>query len=222
MRVGVALLFLAIANALAAQNDFSGLTNELGAAREQFARGKLDAALAILDRLDKSHRTFESLDLRGCIYLEAGKLEEATKAFEAAHGIKFEAFAPKIHLADTLLRQKKFEEAGREYEQLTSINAPMWPEYARFGLLLTYLAQHDDPLAKRAFATIPFPTETAAYYYAQAAWGFAHGEKSEPQKWINSAKKIFDASKTSWFDRALFQFGWIKKKPAPAIDPFFY
>ena len=45
--------------------------------------------------------------------------------------------------------------------------------------------------------------------------------KSEGLKWIQTAQKIFDSSKTGWFDRALYQFGWLKKKPAPAVDPFF-
>jgi Flp pilus assembly protein TadD len=221
MRVLFALLFFAIGHPLFAEKDLSALTNELGAAKEQYRRERFDDALATLDRLDKSARPMmESLDLRGCVYLEQGKFDAARKAFEAAHSMKFDAFAPRIHLADTLLRQKKFEEARKEYEDLMEVKAPMWPEYARFGVLLCYLGEHDDR-ARRAVTTLVFPTETPAYYYAQAAWSFAQGKESEAKKWIGSAKKIFDATKTSWFDRALYQFGWIKKRPAPAIDPFF-
>jgi tetratricopeptide (TPR) repeat protein len=223
MRIFFALIFLATASLSFAQKEFSALTSELGAARQSYVRGKFDEALATLDRSDKSSgATMESLDLRGCIYLEQGKFDDATKAFESAHAANYNAFAPRIHLADVLLRQKKFAEARNEYEKLLDlIKSPMWPEYLRFGVLLTYLGEHDETAARRAFATIIFPTETPAYYYAQAVWSFAHGKKSDALKWIGTAKKIFDPSKTSWFNRGLYQFDWLKKKPELAIDPFF-
>lgn len=222
MRVIVALIFLAIASVSVAQKEFSAFNNELGAARSAYLKEKFDHALEVLDRSDKSSsRTAESLDLRGCIYLEQGKFEDAMKAFEAAHAIKYEAFSPRIHLADTLLHQKKFEEARIEYEKLMDYKAPMWPDYARFGVFVTYLGEHDENLARRMLGEIVFPTETPAYYYAQAAWSFAHDKKADAQKWIGAAKKIFDPSKTGWFDRTLYQFGWLKKKPAPSVDPFF-
>ena len=47
--------------------------------------GKFDDALTLLDQLDKAQSgNAESLDLRGAIYLEQGKLDEAKKAFQAA------------------------------------------------------------------------------------------------------------------------------------------
>src|SRR6185503_11254867 len=110
------------------------------AAQEQFRSGKFDAVLATLDRIDKDSRpTVESMDLRGCAYLEQDKLEDAARAFEASHAIKYEAFAPRIHHADTLLRQTKFDEARKEYESLAQLKTPMWPEYARYGVFMTYL-----------------------------------------------------------------------------------
>ena len=222
MRIFFALILLAIGEVSFAAEKFSALTSELGSAKEQYLHGKFDDALATLDRSDKSSgATVESLDLRGCIYLEQGKLDEAAKAFEAAHFANFDAFAPGIHFADTLLRQKKFEDALKEYEKLMAVRMPMFPEYARFGVFLAYMGEHHEDDARRALATIVFPTETPAYYYAQAVWAFAHGKKSEALNWIGSAKKIFDSNKTAWFDRALYQFGWLKKKPAPVIDPFF-
>ena len=218
MRMIVALVFLATAALSFAQTQFPGLTSELGAARQSYLRGKFDDALAKLDH-DKS---MEALDLRGCIYMEQGKFDEAAKSFEAAHTTNFNAFAPKIHLADVMLREKKFEEARKEYERLvTEVRSPMWPDYARFGVLLACLGEHDDTGTRQALGAIVFPTETPAYYYAQAARSFAQGKKPDALKWINTAKTIFDAGKTTWFDRGLYQFGWLKKKPAPSVDPFY-
>jgi tetratricopeptide (TPR) repeat protein len=216
----LALLLLAAAP-LFAQKDI-GLTNQIGVASEQYRREKFDEALATLDQLEKASRpTLESVDLRGCIYLEQGKIDAAVKAFEDAHLIKYEAFAPRIHLADALLRQKKFGEARAQYEKLTEVKSPMWPDYARFGVLLCYLAEHDDEGARRVESAIVFPSGSPVYYYAQAAWAFAHGKEAEGKKWSASARKIFDPTKTLWFDRGLYQLGWVKKKPDLAIDPFF-
>jgi tetratricopeptide (TPR) repeat protein len=218
---GLFILSLLAASSLFAQKDDSALLSPVEVAGEQYQAGKLDDALATLDRLEKSlSPTMESQDLRGRVYLEQGKFDEAMRAFEAAHARKYEAFAPKIHVADALRRQKKFKEARAEYDKLVEIKAPMWPEYARFGVLVCYLAEHDEDRARRLVETIVFPSGSPVYYYAQAAWAFAHGKDSEGRKWIASAKKIFDVSKTSWFERGLYELGWIKKKPPLTVDTF--
>jgi tetratricopeptide (TPR) repeat protein len=221
MQAFIAFTFLLSTSLLYAQKEFSAL-GELGTAKQSYLNGKFDEALTALDRLDKAAgATVESLDLRGCIYMEQGKLDDAAKAFESAHLVSYDAFAPRIHLADVMLRQKKFADARREYEKLLDlIKTPMWPDYLRVGVLLTYLGENGETGAQRALHAIVFPTETPAYYYAQATWAFSHGKKTEGNKWLGTARKIFDASKTGWFDRALHQFGWLKKKPALSIDPF--
>ena len=221
MRFSIAFAVFLTASCLFGQREFAGL-GELGAAKQSYLNGRFDQALAALDRFDKATRpTVESLDLRGHIYMEQGELDDATKAFESAHLSSYDAFPPRIHLADVVLRQKKFADARHEYEKLLDLTkTPMWPDYLRFGVLLSYLGENDKSGAERALHAIVFPTETPAYYYAQAAWAFSQGKKSEGNKWLSTARKIFDASKTGWFDRALYQFGWLKKKPAPSIDPF--
>lgn len=212
--------FVFLVQPLFAQKEVATLTSALQIASELYCREKFDEALATLDRLDKSQETVDLADLRGCICLEQGKFEEAKKAFDAARAIKYEAFAPKIHAADLLFRQKKYDEARAAYESLVQIQAPMWPEYARFGVLLCNLAEHDEERARRVVGAIPFPSGSPVYYYAQAAWEFAHGNESEAKRWIASAKKMFPVNKTSWFDRGLYQQGWLKKKPALAVDSF--
>ena len=217
---GVLVLLLLASSSLFAQKDPSALINPIEKAREQYRRGKFDQALMTLDRLEKATApTADSRDVRGCIFLEQGKTDDATKEFDAAHALKYEAFAPRIHSADALLRQKKFGDARSEYEKLIELKAPVWPEYARFGVLLCYLAEHDDDRGRRMVEAIPFPSGSPAYYYAQAAWAFAHGKDSEARKWIDSARKVFPADKTGWFERGLFQLGWIKK-PALSVDTF--
>jgi tetratricopeptide (TPR) repeat protein len=178
------VLLLAIVIALSrptfGQNNPAPSTNDVTTARLQYQKGNFDAALAALDRADKSSSpSSESLDLRGCVYMEQEKLEDARKAFDDAHRANPRLFLPRLHLGDLLLRQKKFTEARSAYETLlTETNILTSSERLRFGILLTYLGEHDETKAQKALQNIPFPTETPSYYYAQAAWGFAHDKKS--------------------------------------------
>jgi tetratricopeptide (TPR) repeat protein len=218
MRLLIALIFFAGGLVLAEDKPVVG-ENSLEIARQNFQAENFAAAHAALDRFEKTERpTAESLDLRGCAYMEQGKFAEAAKAFEAAHNASPAVFTPRIHAGDLLLRQKKFSEARDIYEALLKEkNILISNERLRFGVLMTYLGEHSDQSAQSALQRIGFPTQTPAYYYAQAAWAFAHGQDGEGKKWINAASKIFDANAIPWFAYPLHEFGWIKKKPPATL-----
>ena len=161
----------------------------------------------------------ESRDLRGGIDMEQGNFSDAAKAFDAAHAANSSLFAPRLHAGDLLLRQKKYPEARSVYETLLKeTNILISKERLRYGILLTYLGEKDEAAAKETFEQITFPTESPAYYYAQAAWAFAHGKQRDAEKWLKSAAKVYDATTTSWFARPLYEFGWIKSKPLPTTN----
>ena len=86
MRAFIAFTFLLSTSLLYAQKEFSALV-ELGAAKQSYLDGKFDQALTALDRLDKAAgAAVESLDLRGCIYMEQGKLDDAARSEERRVG----------------------------------------------------------------------------------------------------------------------------------------
>jgi tetratricopeptide (TPR) repeat protein len=190
------------------------------AAKREFQQGNLDAALVILDELDKSGTPrAQSLDLRGCILMEQKKLDEALAAFRAAHEADRELFAPRLHIGDALLRQGKWAEARAAYDVvMQETNILISHEKLRFAVLMTYLGAADKAGAQGALERITFPTETAAYYYAQAAWAFANGSKREAEKWMARASDIFEERATAWFARPFFELGWIKRKPPLATE----
>jgi tetratricopeptide (TPR) repeat protein len=220
MRLLFALFLLATLPLVRAQEAPRPGTGALEVAKREARNGKLAAALAALDEGDKTRKpTAESLDLRGCIYLEQEKFDDATKAFEAAHAADDALFLPRLHLGDVLFRQRKFQDAGAVYERLLrQTNVLISSERLRYGILLARLGAHDESEAQRAFARIIFPTETPTYYYAQAAWQFAHGKNGDAKKWLGTAGKIFDEAATAWFARPLYDLGWVKKKPMLALD----
>jgi predicted Zn-dependent protease len=215
MRFLCALFFLGAFSLSAADETVLQSATLLQAAKKDFRSGNFDSALSALDRIDKGRsENVESLDLRGTIYFEQGRLDEAKKAFRAAHEADGANFSPRLHLADILLREKKFAEARDIYGTLLKeTNIQESNERLRYAMLLTYLFARDENGARSALARIKFPTESPAYYYAQAAWEFAHDHKKEAQKWISAADRIFDAKTTAWFARPLYDSGWLKEKP---------
>jgi hypothetical protein len=121
-------------------------------------------------------------------------------------------------MGDLLFRQKKFAEARGVYETLLKeTNILVSNERLRFGVLVACLAEHNDGAARIALEQITFPTQTPAYYYAQAAWAFSQRNNSEAQKWIKTAERVYPTAVNSWFARPLYELGWIKRKPPPAL-----
>jgi predicted Zn-dependent protease len=215
MRRFIALLSLALILAARAQEEPRLGDNRLDLARKNFQSGDIKAAHAAVDQFEQANKpNLESLDLRGCLYMEQGKFDEAAKAFAAAHEADPSVFIPRLHAGDLLLRQKKFQEARDAYEALLKeTNIMIANERLRFAVLITYLGERDDKRAHTAFESISFPTQTPAYYYAQSAWAFAHGKNAEGRKWMKSSAKIFPADLESWFARSLYELGWVKEKP---------
>ena len=166
--------------------------NDLTAAKSEYQKRRFDAAIVALDRFEKSNAlTAESQDLRGSIYLEQQKFDDARKSFDAAHAAKADLFAPRVHAADVLLREKKFSEARDAYRALLKeTNILVSNERLRFAILLTYLGEKKETEARAAFDAITFPTETPSYYFAQAAWLLTHDKTREAEKWLDKIDKV--------------------------------
>ncbi|MGI8819980.1 MAG: tetratricopeptide repeat protein [Chthoniobacterales bacterium] len=198
----------------------SGWTDPMAIATREFEAGKFDAALAALEAAEKSENwKAPAQDLRGSIYLEQQKWSEAAAAFEMAHATAPSFLSPRLHGADLLLRQGKWEEArARYFEVMEETNVLIAHEQLRFGALLASIAGKDEAAASAALERLPFPTESPAYYYGQAAWSYAHGNRSAGDKWLRTAQEVFDARQTAWFARKLYDVGWIKKKPPLVVE----
>jgi predicted Zn-dependent protease len=211
------LLFLSAISPARADETRLRSASLLETSRNDYRAGNLNGALGALDEIDKAgKRDSDALDLRGAIYLEEGKFEEAKRAFRAASEASATGFSPRLHLGDVFLREKKFPEAREIYGNLLrQTNIQTSNEKLRYAILLTYLFAKDESRARAALALIRFPTESPAYYYAQAAWEFARAQPEEAHKWMKAGDRMFDARASAWFARPLYDFGWVKEKPTP-------
>jgi predicted Zn-dependent protease len=219
MRTTVAFLFLTTAVVRAALPQQAYIADLIDSAKSDYQNDHLDSALMKLDEHDRAKgATAESLDLRGSIALQRGELAGAEKAFSAANKLQPDLIAPRLHLGDLFLREKKYPEAQQVYQKLAQeTNILTSNERVRYALLIIALASHDEAAAKSALENIKFPTETPAYYFAQAAWEFSHGDPGSAEKWIATARKIFQPRLIPWFAWPLYDLGWIKDKPAPPV-----
>ena len=217
MHIAIILLSVFIGVVASAQGPIAPGTDLISAAKRAFQSGNVEQALRLVEQGDTGRQpSSESLDLRGSIYLEQGKFDEAAKTFKAAHEADPALFLPRLHQGDVLFLQKKYGEAREVYEQLSrETNILMSNERLRFGILLTYLAEGDKGRAESALARIKFPTETPAYYFSQAAWAFAKGEERAAKKWMETSHRITGPTSTAWFMQKLHHLGWLKDKPPP-------
>ena len=217
MRHARSLSFLLLATLLHAAPAPAPTADLLRMARSDYETSHFDSARARLDACDHAQGpSAESLDLRGAIALEQGQLDRAEQNFATAHKLAPELFAPRLHTGDALLRAKKYEEARAVYTRLAGeTNILISNERLRYSLLVVALAQHHAADAKSALENIKFPTETPAYYFAQAAMAFSQGDTADARKWIATARQIFDPKLLAWFARPLYDLGWLRDKPAP-------
>lgn len=216
MRILIAIFAGLSTAALATTEQKVPGANPLASASSEFLAGRFEPALAKLAAAEgQGVPEAAALSLRGSIHFEQGKLEEALADFRAAHEKDSSLLAPRLRIGDALLRQKKWEEARTVYaEILKDTNLVISSERLRYAILLTHLGAKDDTGAKTALEQVTFPTESPAYYYAQAAWEFAHGSDRTAAKWIKTAAGIFNDTQTAWFARPLYDLGWIKIKPS--------
>jgi tetratricopeptide (TPR) repeat protein len=213
MRALVLILLLMAATSVRAAEEKIGRTDPMTIAAREFEQEHFDAALAALAEKEQAETTAKTLDLKGRIYLEQGKYDQALAAFEDSTRAD-EKSPSKMHIGDMLMRQKNYEQARNVYREAIKLtNILMNNEKLRYGILVSSLAAEDEEEARAAFEALTFPTESAAYYYGQAAWAFAHGDKTAAEKWLERADGFFPAKSTSWFARPLYDLGWIKKKP---------
>lgn len=221
MRVLIAVLACLATTGLAsaAEQKIAGADDPLSEAARELRAGRSDAALALVSAAGKDVPEDLMHAVRGTIYFEQGKLEEAISDFRAAHEKNATLSTPWLFLGDALMRQKKWEEARVVYEEMMrQTNVFVLNERLRYAIFCTYLGAKDEAKAKTAFERIVFPTESPAYYYAQAAWAFAHGREKAGEKWIKTAADMFDERKTAWFARPLYDLGWIKTKPPVVLE----
>ena len=179
-----------------------------------------------LDKADKIlPPTPVTLNTRGAILIEEKKFEEGAKLCQEALKIDPRFYPARFNLAEIPLVQGRYAESRKQFEKFVRENPK--DELARFRVFLTLLLEKNYDDARRTIDLIPFPGDTPAYYYANAAWEFAHESPEEAKKWLGRADWTFGPDKCATFADSIYEVGWMQRpepkketvKAAPEIAP---
>lgn len=169
-------------------------------------------------QLDEAEKMFPpsvySLNMRGAIAIEQKRFEEGEKHCQAALKQDPKFFPARFNLAEIPFVQKRYAEARKGFEELLEKDPKN--ELLQYRIFLTYLLEGNDPAAQKALEAIRFPSNTAAYYYAHAAWEFAHGNEEKALGWVRSGDWVFPAFRNTNFADVLADLGWLKRPGSKA------
>jgi tetratricopeptide (TPR) repeat protein len=201
----------------AAQQAGDAYLRALSAAGAAYAQRDFAKALDKLDIADQIAPNIpDTWNMRGAIYAEEHAFEKAEDAFEKAGKLTPGDFWPQYNIAELLLMQKKFEPAAAAFEKLEVYGGH--EELVQFKIVYADLLAGNGDAAKPVLDGMKFPCNTPAYYYAHAAWEFAHKDQKQGNYFTAAGLKVFGLRSVSFYD-ALAQAGWVPMRSADGSVP---
>ncbi|MCX6976519.1 MAG: hypothetical protein NTX04_00975 [Verrucomicrobia bacterium] len=173
-----------------------------------------------LTEADKIHPPSPvTLNTRGAMCIEQKDFKKGASYCEEALKLDPKFYPARFNLAEIELMERNYAAARKIFEKFVRENSK--DELARFRVFLTYLLEENYSDARRTIDLIPFPGDTPAYYYANAAWDFAHKRPEEAKRWIGRANWTFVPDKCATFDDSIYELGWLErpKKGAVKVEP---
>lgn len=152
-----------------------------------------------------------TLNTRGAALIEQKKFDEGAAYCRKALAIDPKFYPARFNLCEVPLVQKRYPEARAMFQELFNENPK--DELAQYRILLTWLLEKNDAEARRVLDAIPFPGNTPAYYYGNAAWEFAHDNAAEGHKWVMRGNWVFKPDITSNFSQPFIEIGWLTAPP---------
>ncbi len=202
----------------AAQDAGDAYIRSLAAAGEAYSKRNFTLALDKLNIADQIAPNIpDTWNLRGAIYAEQHAFEKAEDAFEKAGKLTPGDFWPQYNLAELLLMQRKYGPAAAAFKGLEVYAGH--EELVQFKLVYSDLLMHDTDAAKAVLDAMKFPADTPAYYYANAAWAFAHNDKKQGAYWTTAGLKVFGLDRCLSFYDALAQVNWVPMRNADGTVP---
>ena len=217
---------------LSAAESFKDYTPEYRAALVDMVLGfnarDWPRSLAAIERADKMRApTTHTLNTKGAIFIEQKNYEEGIKYCKEALKLDPRYYPALFNLAEVPLMQKRYAEARVLFTKILDANPK--DDLVRFRVFLTYLLEKNDTAARATLSDIAFPGDQPAFYYANAAWEYAHGNEAEAKNWITRGDWVFGLRKAQPYADALVELGWTPRRshvsdrpgedPAPPPEP---
>ena len=182
-------------------------------AMRRFQLRDFKGATDYVDRADEVlPPTAWSLNVRGAIAIEQHDFDRGYKYCSDALKLDPGFFPAKFNISEIPFLEGKYAEARVLWTKvLATLRAgDSTVELVTYRIFLTYLLENNFDRAKEWLEKIPFPSQTPAYQYANAAWARQKGDLAKWDDWIRSASYIWPEAKRSEYMDVLVQLGWLK------------
>ena len=168
------------------------------------------------EKLKPDHPTVHNV--RGSVHTGMRDFEKARESFTKAQALNPAAFEPKFNLTELDYVTGDYAKAEAGFTKLLT-EFPKLPLEVRhltqFKVLVCQLKQQKVAEAEAGMKGFTFMDDTAAYYYAKAAFCFQKGEKGEASDWVTKAQKIFKPIENAPYLDSLMEARWIASLTVP-------
>jgi tetratricopeptide (TPR) repeat protein len=165
-----------------------------------FAHKKPDDALAKLEVMEKKLPDDPLvLNLIGSAYTKKKDYLAAETYFRKAVKKSPDFFPALFNIGEVFFLQKKYAEAREHFQAMRGSDTRN--ELLQFKLVLCDLALNETDRAKKVMNAIKYPGNSAAWYYAHAAYENKMGNNKKAREYVAGAQYIF-GPKTSLFDES--------------------
>jgi|GEM_PF-1290877 len=204
----------------------SDYRNLIAQCMERFQARDFAGAIVAADKADALQPpSVWTLNTRAAVAIERRKFEEGETLCQAALKQDPEFFPALFNLCEIPFLQGKYSTARTMWQRLltaypvrnNTVVRDGTPELLTYRIFLCYLLEKDMKNAEAWLDRLPFPSDTAAYFYAHAAWEKAQGRETRWADWVKQAEFIWPAAKRSNFTDVLIQLGWLTD-PSDAKD----
>jgi len=190
----------------------------LESAASAYATRHFSVALEKLDMADQIQADVpDTWNMRGAIYAEQHAYEKAADAFEKANKLNPGDFWAPYNVAQLLLMEKKYAEAVAAFDKLSVYRGH--EELVEFKLVFANVLQGKMDEAKRVLDTMKFPSDTPAYYFANAAWYYGKKDEKQGKYWTRAGLKVFGIERAVSFYDALAGVGLVPMRNADGSVP---
>jgi tetratricopeptide (TPR) repeat protein len=178
-----------------------------------FSARDFPATIAAIEQLEKmAPPNAHTVNTRAAVMIEEHKYDEGRRLCQEALKLDPKYYPAKFNLGEIPLMEGKYPEARAIFQAL--LNANPRDELVQFRIFLTFLLEKNDAAAREILGKLKFPSDTPAFYYANAAWEFTRDNKDEGKAWVERGNWVFGKDKAQNFAESLIQQGWIER-PAP-------
>lgn len=179
-------------------------------AMRAFGARDFEAAISLINKADGTFQvTPVALNVRGAVAIEQRKFAEGREFCEKALKLDSSFFPARFNLCEIPFVQGQYAEARTMFEKL--LEAFPKNDLLKFRIFLTYLLEKNDAAATQHLEKLPFLSDTPVYYYANAAWAFAHGKPEEAKSWLSRGYDVFPPARHMNFIDVFYDLGWMPR-----------